>query len=327
MIKGRRILVTGGTGSFGHHIVRRLMKLEPKEIRIFRRDEKKQYDMNNAYANNPMFNFVLGDIRNKDSVLEATAGIEVIFQAAALKQVPNCEDNPYEAVLTNIAGAQNVIQAALHHRVETVIAISTDKAVKPVNVMGMTKALQERLITQANFAPNNKGTKLGCVRYGNVLGSRGSVIPFFRNLLEQNDTLPITHPQMTRFLLTLSDAIDLVLYATENIEGGEIFVRKAPAGKILDLAKILHHRYGKDQFKYHIVGVRPGEKIHEVLVSEEEMLRAEDLGDYYTIKPWKQTTTSGTPTEYSSNMAVAEIDVINRLLDAYEEEANIMTFN
>jgi len=223
------VLVTGGTGSFGNFVVRRLLDLGAKEVRILSRDEKKQYDMRVFYQGRADLTFVIGDIRDRVAVDEAMQGIQVVFQAAALKQVPTCEYFPMEALRTNVLGVENVLQSALENGVERVVCISTDKAVKPVNVMGMTKALQERLILRGNLSRANRGTRLSCVRYGNVLRSRGSVVPFFRGLLAQGKRLRITDERMTRFLLTLNDAIDLVLFAAENAEGGEIFVRKAPA--------------------------------------------------------------------------------------------------
>ena len=240
-----RVLVTGGTGSFGNFVVRRLLQLGAKEVRILSRDEKKQYDMRVFYESRPDLTFVIGDIRDRASVDEAMKGVQVVFQAAALKQVPTCEHFPMQAVQTNVLGVENVVQSALDHGVERLVAISTDKAVKPVNVMGMTKALQERLVLHGNLSRANKGTKLACVRYGNVLRSRGSVIPFFRSQLTQGKRLTITDEQMTRFLLTLNDAIDLVLYAAENCQGGEVFVRKAPAARVMDIARVLSEEAGK----------------------------------------------------------------------------------
>jgi len=279
------VLVTGGTGSFGNFITNRLLQKDVKEIRILSRDEKKQYDMRIHYNYNPKIKFFIGDIRDKSRVIEALEGVNIVYQAAALKQVPTCEYSPMEAVKTNIIGVNNIIEASLDQKVEKVITVSTDKAVKPVNVMGMTKAIQERLITSANISPMNKGTKLCCVRYGNVMRSRGSVIPFFRRQLSLNQTLSITDIEMTRFLLTLGDAIDLVFFATENTKGGETFVKKAPSSRILDLARILSKDEGKE-FKYNIIGKFPGEKIHEVLITEEELQRTQDMGNYFKVHPW-----------------------------------------
>ncbi len=233
MFQGKRILVTGGTGSFGNFIVHRLLMLNPKEVRILSRDEKKQYDMRVFYGHRSDLSLIIGDIRNLVVVDEAMEGIDVVFQAAALKQVPACEYAPMEAVLTNTLGVENIVRSAIRHRVEVVVSISTDKAVKPVNVMGMTKALQERIVLIGNLSRQRKNTKLMCVRYGNVLRSRGSAVPFFRRQLERGQRITITDERMTRFLLTLNNAIDLVLHAAETGSGGDIFVRKAPSVKIL----------------------------------------------------------------------------------------------
>jgi len=212
-------------------------------------------------------------------------GIQVVFQAAALKQVPSCESFPMEAVQTNVVGVQNLIAAALEQQVEVFVGLSTDKAVKPVNVMGMTKALQERLVLAANSSRCNKGTRLACVRYGNVLRSRGSVIPFFRRQLSLGQRLTLTDEGMTRFLLSLNEAIDLVLYAIAHTEGGEIFVRKAPSARVLDIASVLSEEFGQP-LNYEVIGMLPGEKLNEVLVSEEELARVEDCGHYYKVHPW-----------------------------------------
>jgi UDP-N-acetylglucosamine 4,6-dehydratase/5-epimerase len=283
-IEGKRALVTGGTGSFGQFIVRRLLDLGIKEVRILSRDEKKHYDMRHHYANEPRIRFITGDIRDERRVRESTFGCDVVFQAAALKHVYNCEAHPYEAVMTNVVGTQNVIMAALELGVERFVTVSTDKAVKPVNVMGMTKAIQERLVVSANHAANGNGTLACCVRYGNVMSSRGSAIPFFRELAARKQPITITHPEMTRFLLTLNDAIDLVLFAVENMKGGETFIKKAPAVRIMDLARVIAAEAGAP-FEPVIIGMLPGEKLHEILISEEELPRATDVGDYYVVEP------------------------------------------
>lgn len=284
LFKGKKILVTGGTGSFGHTIVNRLMLENPNEIRIFSRDEKKQYDMQHQYRNNNKLRFIVGDVRNKYSLIDAMRGIDIVFHAAALKQVPSCEYNPFEAVLTNTIGAENVIEAALFHNVEKVIAISTDKAVEPVNVMGMTKAIQERLFTTANVYREGKRTIFSCVRYGNVLGSRGSVIPVFRNQIDSNQNLTITDKAMTRFILTLNDAIDLVFKSAEISVGGEIFVLKIPAHSVIDLAQVMIDASSK-KLKIIEIGIRPGEKIHETLVSATESVRTIIKNNLFIILP------------------------------------------
>jgi UDP-N-acetylglucosamine 4,6-dehydratase len=284
LFSGKKILVTGGTGSFGHQIVDRLMNENPSEIRIFSRDEKKQYDMQFEYSGNSKLRFIVGDVRNKESLMNAMRGVDIVFHAAALKQVPSCEYNPFEAVRTNTTGAQNVIESALFHNVEKVIAISTDKAVEPVNVMGMTKAIQERLITSANVHRDGKRTIFACVRYGNVLGSRGSVIPVFRNQIDNNQNLTLTDLAMTRFILTLNDAIDLVFKSVEYALGGEIFVLKIPAHTVIDLAEVMIEASGK-KLKVITTGIRPGEKLHETLVSPTESIRTIEKENLYIILP------------------------------------------
>ena len=284
LFSGKKILVTGGTGSFGHQIVTRLMNEDPEEIRIISRDEKKQYDMQFEFAGNNKLRFIIGDVRNKESLIKAMRGVDIVFHAAALKQVPSCEYNPYEAVKTNAEGAQNVIDAALFHNVEKVIAISTDKAAEPVNVMGMTKAIQERLITSANVHRDGKRTVFSCVRYGNVLGSRGSVIPVLRNQIDNDQNLTITDLNMTRFILTLDNAIDLVFKSVEYSVGGEIFILKIPAHTVVDLAEVMLEASGK-KLKLTETGIRPGEKIHETLVTPTESIRTIEKENLYIILP------------------------------------------
>lgn len=323
-INDTRFLVTGGTGSFGNFIVHRLLDAGAGEVRVLSRDEKKQYDMRMFYADRPNLRFIIGDIRDETVLDEAMCDVDVVFQAAALKQVPTCEYHPMEAIRTNVLGADNMIRVALRHRIKTFIAISTDKAAKPVNVMGMTKALQERLVLRANLSPSNQGTRFACVRYGNVLRSRGSVIPFFRRQLDRGEQLTITHEGMTRFLLTLNDAIDLVLYAAANTRGGETFVRKAPAARIVDLAAALAEEAGVP-LDYRIIGTLPGEKFHEILVSEEEMPRAEDAGDYFVVHPWWDRTQFNTlPCEYSSGSDVASRAEIRALIERADAEFKSM---
>lgn len=316
----KRILVSGGTGSFGNFIVRRLLDLGAKEVRVLSRDEKKQHDMRVFYRDRRNLSFVIGDVRNRAPLDEAMSGIDIMFHAAALKQVPACENFPQEAIHTNVTGAQNVVDAALRNKLEAFVMISTDKAVKPVNVMGMTKALQERIVLKGNQSKLNRGTKFACVRYGNVLRSRGSVIPLFRRLLAAGKRLTITDERMTRFLLTLNDAIDLVLYAAEEQQGGEIFVRKAPSARITDLARLMCEEAGKP-FEYDIIGMLPGEKLNEIMLSEEELIRTEDLGDYYKIHPWwSKTDFSHLQTEYSSWDSLVEKDAIQRMIVRADEE-------
>jgi UDP-glucose 4-epimerase len=315
-----RVLVTGGTGSFGSFVVRHLLNLGTKEVRVLSRDEKKQYDMRVFYGKRPDLMFVIGDIRNERSVNEAMEGIDVVFQAAALKQVPNCEYFPMEAIRTNVLGVENVVQAALEHRVQRMIAISTDKAVKPVNVMGMTKALQERLVLRGNLSRANKGTVLACVRYGNVLRSRGSVVPFFRAQLAQGKRLTITDERMTRFLLTLCNAIDLVLYAADHAQGGEIFVRKAPSARVVDIARVLSEEAGKP-LAYDVIGTLPGEKLNEILISEEELERSEDCGDYFKVHSWwSGVRPRAIDREYSSLDELTDTATVKRLIADSDHE-------
>lgn len=299
-LAGRKVLVTGGTGSFGNFIVRRLLDDGAEEVRVLSRDEKKQHDMRVHYGSRTDLTLITGDVRDRLTVDEAMHGIDVVFQAAALKQVPSCERFPMEALRTNVIGAENVIDAALRHGVEAVVAISTDKAVKPVNAMGMTKALQEKLVLRANESHVNSGTRLSCVRYGNVLRSRGSIVPLFRQQLALGRRLTITDEAMTRFLLTLEEAIQLVLYAAEHAQGGEVFVRKAPAARITDIAAVLSEAAGRP-LEFERIGVLPGEKIHEILISEEEVRRAQDLGEHYVVQPWwRDVEPTAGIVEYSS---------------------------
>lgn len=318
--KTKTVLVTGGTGSFGHYIVHTLLQRGVKEVRVLSRDEKKQYDMRVRYKGRPELTFVLGDIRNAQTVFESTVGVDVVFQAAALKQVPTCEYFPMEAVQTNVLGVENMVAAALRQSVEVFITISTDKAVKPVNVMGMTKALQERIVLRGNLSRQNRGTRFTAVRYGNVLSSRGSVVPAFRRLLRLGQRLTVTDERMTRFLLTLGESIELVLFAARHTEGGEIFVRKAPSGRILDIAQVLAEEAGKP-LEYEVVGILPGEKLNEILVSEEELVRSEDVGDYYKIHPWWSGSRPDALTqEYSSADNVVGPDQIRVLLSRCDRE-------
>jgi len=286
VLDNKNILITGGTGSFGHQMIIELMQYKPKLIRIFSRDEDKQHSLRQELLESSILEkiqFVIGDVRDYDRMYSVTKDMDIVFHAAALKQVPSVEAHPYEAVKTNIVGAYNVVTAAVARKVSKVIAVSTDKAVKPVNAMGMTKALQEKLILSDEITKDK--TTFCCVRYGNVLGSRGSVIPLWDKRLEQNKPLPITHPDMTRFVLTLSQAIDLVFYSLKNGKGGEIFVKKAPATKMVTLARAYAElKTGKKNYPLEYIGIRAGEKIDEVLVSEEEMRRVSEKKDHFVIK-------------------------------------------
>jgi len=302
-LKDKNVLITGGTGSFGYQIATQLLNYPVNEVVIFSRDEKKQYDMREDFSNRSRLKFIIGDVRDYPKIHETIKGINIVYHAAALKQVPNCEFHPLEAVKTNILGAENVRRAAIENRVDTVVTISTDKAVKPINVMGMTKAIQEKLMLDPS---NSKwSTKFLCVRYGNVIGSRGSVIPFFIKRIKENQFLPITDFQMTRFLLTLKQAIALVFKATITGEDGQLFVKKIPACKIIDLAHaVAKELTGKENYPIKKVGIRPGEKIHEVLVSEEEMRHVIETKDHYVICPYgklKRPRLINKIREYTSN--------------------------
>lgn len=317
------VMITGGTGSFGNYIVYRLLnETSVKEIRIMSRDEKKQYDMRIHYNNDPRLKFYIGDIRNYERVHDVMSDVDIVYQAAALKHVPVCEQHPYEAVQTNIIGVENIVRAALKNRVEKVVCVSTDKAVKPVNVMGMTKAIQERLIINANNSVDNKGTVFSVVRYGNVLLSRGSVIPFFRRQISRNEILTYTDMKMTRFLLTLNDAIDLVLFATEHATGGETFVKKAPSCFIPKIGEALC-KQANVKHEHKVIGKFPGEKLDEILLTEEELPRCEDNGDYITIHPWwNKKQFNDFAKEYcSSDELLNDIDEIIKLIEDADEKA------
>lgn len=281
LIQGKIIMVTGGTGSFGNTVVEKLLDYKPKQIIIFSRDEKKQLDMKIKHKSE-LLEFIIGDVRDKEVLSHAMRGVNFVFHAAALKQVPNCEFFPMEAVKTNILGAYNVVQAAIDNGVERVVMLSTDKAVYPVNVMGMTKSMMERIAIA--FSHNKKSkTIFCCTRYGNVMYTRGSVIPFFIDLIKEGKPLKITNKNMTRFMMSLPESLDLVLYALMHGNDGEIYVKKAPAATVEDVAgaliSLFHHSKGMEE-----VGIRPGEKIHEVLISPEEAFRTEDCGEYYKVR-------------------------------------------
>ncbi|SAL05625.1 polysaccharide biosynthesis protein CapD [Caballeronia arationis] len=279
ILKDTVALVTGGTGSFGTTISKRFLAQGIKELRIFSRDEKKQDDMRQAFHDNRL-KFFLGDVRNESSVRDAMRDVDLVFHAAALKQVPSCEFHPMEAVRTNVLGAENVLSAALACGVKSVIALSTDKAVYPINAMGMSKALMEKLTVAKS---RNAGmTTLCATRYGNVMASRGSVIPLFVRQLKEGKEITITDPEMTRFLMSLDDSVDLVLFAYKNANQGDIFVQKAPACTVEVLAKALQIVFNK-KVPIRIIGTRHGEKLYESLVSREEMARAEDLGEFFRI--------------------------------------------
>ena len=277
----KTLLITGGTGSFGNAVLRRFLNSEFREIRIFSRDEKKQDDMRKR-LNHPKLKFYIGDVRDSSSVDMAVKGVDYIFHAAALKQVPSCEFFPLEAVKTNVLGTDNVLAAAERYAVRRVVILSTDKAAYPINAMGMSKALMEKVMVARSRSLDDNKTIFCGTRYGNVMASRGSVIPLFIEQIKEGKPITITDPNMTRFMMTLEDAIDLVLYAFEHGRQGDLFVQKAPAATIEVLAKSLLELYGKES-EMRIIGTRHGEKLYETLVNKEDMLKAEDLGDYYRI--------------------------------------------
>ncbi len=282
MFKNKRLMITGGTGSFGNTVLKRFLKTDVKEIIVFSRDEKKQEDMRIALGDSKV-KFYIGDTRCYTSIEQAMRGVDYVFHAAALKQVPSCEFYPMEAIKTNIIGTENVLNAAIANNVKRVVLLSTDKAVYPINAMGMSKAMAEKvLIAKSRMIDADKGPVLCATRYGNVMASRGSVIPLFIDKIKNNQDLTITDPKMTRFLMSLEDSVDLVLHAFENGQQGDIFVQKAPASTIEDLAQAIKGLFNSEASNK-IIGTRHGEKLYETLVSREEMVKAQDMGKYYRI--------------------------------------------
>ena len=282
MFSNKVLLITGGTGSFGNAVLRRFLESDLREIRIFSRDEKKQDDMRKKYKSDKL-KFYIGDVRDFQSVMNAVRGVDFIYHAAALKQVPSCEFHPLEALKTNVLGTENVLEAAVQAGVKRVVCLSTDKAVYPINAMGISKAMMEKVIVAKSRSSNH--TVICATRYGNVMGSRGSVIPLFVNQIRTGQPITITDPAMTRFMMTLDDAVALVLFAFVNGEQGEIFVQKAAAATIETLSKALAELLGAPDHRIDVIGTRHGEKLFEALLSREEMVAAEDLGGYYRIPP------------------------------------------
>ena len=282
MFADKILLITGGTGSFGNAVLRRFLDSDLREIRIFSRDEKKQDDMRKKY-NHPKLKFYIGDVRDYQSVLSVVRGVNFIYHAAALKQVPSCEFHPLEAVKTNVFGTENLLEAAITCGVKRVVVLSTDKAVYPINAMGISKAMMEKVAVAKSR--NSNGTVINITRYGNVMCSRGSVIPLFTQQIRSGHPITITDPVMTRFMMTLDDAVDLVLFAFEHGKSGEIFVQKSPAATIETLAYALTELLGKPEHEVRVIGTRHGEKLYEALLSREEMVSAEDLGSYYRVPP------------------------------------------
>lgn len=281
MFKDKVLLITGGTGSFGNQVLKRFLDSDLKEIRIFSRDEKKQDDMRKKYANDKI-RFYIGDVRDISTIDNAMRGVDFVFHAAALKQVPSCEFFPIEAVKTNIIGTNNVLTSAIKNHVKKVICLSTDKAAYPINAMGMSKALMEKTVIAKAREITDNSTVICLTRYGNVMGSRGSVIPLFYNQINESKPLTITNPHMTRYMMTLDDAVELVVFAFKNGKQGDLFVQKAPAATIETLAQAVC-KYKNVPLKTKIIGTRHGEKQYEVLVTKEEMVRAIDMGDYFRI--------------------------------------------
>lgn len=282
MFKNKTLLITGGTGSFGNAVLRRFLDSDIGEIRVFSRDEKKQDDMRKSYAHEKL-KFYIGDVRDRQSVVDAMHGVHYVYHAAALKQVPSCEFHPMEAVKTNVLGTENVLEASLAAGVERVICLSTDKAVYPINAMGISKAMMEKVAIAK--ARNSASTVICVTRYGNVMASRGSVIPLFVEQIQSGRPLTVTDPNMTRFMMTLDDAVDLVLYAFVHGKPGEVFVQKAPAATIQTLTAALKRLLSARELPVRTIGTRHGEKLYEALLSREEMAAAEDLGDYYRVPP------------------------------------------
>jgi len=284
MFKGKKLLITGGTGSFGNAVLKRFLNTDIDEIRIFSRDEKKQDDMRKWYASSKL-KFYIGDVRDYQGILNATRGVDYIFHAAALKQVPSCEFHPMEAVKTNVLGTENVLEAAIQNGVKRVVCLSTDKAVYPINAMGISKAMMEKVMVAKSRNADDDKTVICGTRYGNVMASRGSVIPLFIEQIRAGKPLTLTDPNMTRFMMTLADAVDLVLYAFEHGKNGDLFVQKAPAATVETLAKALTRLLDRPEHPIHVIGTRHGEKLYEALLSREEMACAEDRGQYFRVPP------------------------------------------
>jgi UDP-N-acetylglucosamine 4,6-dehydratase/5-epimerase len=284
MFEGKVLLITGGTGSFGNAVLNRFLDTGIAEIRIFSRDEKKQDDMRKRY-HNPKLKFYIGDVRDFSTVLNATRGVDYIFHAAALKQVPSCEFHPMEAVKTNVIGTDNLLEAAIQNGVRRVVCLSTDKAAYPINAMGISKAMMEKVMVAKSRNLDDNKTVICGTRYGNVMASRGSVIPLFADQVIAGKPITVTDPAMTRFMMTLGDAVDLVLYAFEHGRNGDLFVQKAPAATIETLVEAILSIMEKPKHPVNVIGTRHGEKLYETLLSREEMAAAEDLGNYYRVPP------------------------------------------
>jgi UDP-glucose 4-epimerase len=282
MFKNKVLLITGGTGSFGNTVLRYFLETNIGEIRIFSRDELKQDNMRKQY-NNPKLKFYLGDVRDINSIKDAMIGVDFVFHAAALKQVPSCEFYPMQAVQTNVVGTENVLNVAIDYKVKKIIVLSTDKAVYPINAMGISKALMEKVAVAKSRNIINNETIICCTRYGNVMGSRGSVIPLFLDQIKNNNPITVTDPNMTRFMMSLDQALDLVVFAFNNAKNGDIFVQKSPAATVEVLAETMKNMLGKPNHSVKVIGTRHGEKVYETILTREEMTNAEDLGEYYRV--------------------------------------------
>jgi len=287
MYKNKKLLITGGTGSFGRTVVDRFEKSDFSEIRILSRDEKKQNDMRKYYQNKKL-KFYIGDVRDKNSLMSATKNVDYIFHAAALKQVPSCEFFPSEAIKTNILGTENLLDAAIENKVSRIVCLSTDKAVYPINAMGISKAMMEKIMIAKSRNLKDTETVISCTRYGNVMASRGSVIPLFVEQIINNEPITLTDPNMTRFMMSLDESVDLVLYAFNNSKNGDIFVQKAPASSLDTLVKALLELFDKKEHPVKIIGTRHGEKLYETLLSREEIAGAKEKGNYYQVSPDKR---------------------------------------
>ena len=319
----KRIMVTGGTGSIGSKIVEKLLSSNPYQVRVYSRDEAKQFELQNQF-NSEKISYLIGDVRDKDRLYMAMENVDIVFHAAALKHVPFCEKNPFEAMKTNVIGTQNVVENSLYRGVKKFIGISTDKAVNPSNVMGTTKLLAERLVINAEEYKGLKDTIFSCVRFGNVLNSRGSVLQIFKNKIEKNEPLPITDENMTRFIMSIDDAVELVLKASKLAVGGEIFILKMPTVKIIDLAKAYAEIVNPDyKFEYKLIGKKPGEKIHEELMINEETEYVREVDGMYVIPYTKKAKEHYskfpkiTIDTYSSEKNNLSVDEIKKLLVKY----------
>lgn len=307
MFQGKKILVIGGTGTIGQGLVKELIRKEAKVIRIFSRDEYKQFKMEQALGRPKNIRFLLGDIRDKERVRRAMEGIDSVFHLAALKHVPSCEYNPFEAVKTNVIGTQNVIECAIHHRVQRVIYTSSDKAINPTNTMGATKLLAERLMSSADYYKGGKRPIFAAVRFGNVMGSRGSVIPLFKQQIIENKKITVTNPTMSRFMMSITQGVHLVLKASQYAVGGDVFVLKMPVVNLQDLAEVVieemskKHDFSKEEIEIETIGLRPGEKMYEELMTKEEAERAEELDEMFRIYPIVNKIFKKNISEYSTD--------------------------